>query len=291
MAVTTVSDLDSLIQVIVGEMRLTARHATPMANLVTRVDMPEHRGSPIDLPKLGTLNAVELTEGVDQSSFETVTDTDVSIDPTEVGVFVALTDRSMRRAPAAFETAVVAEAARAYAYKLDLDLLRQMDSFSTSLAGTGTALAINHLAAGRARVKGGAEPGQGSVHVVLHAYGIKDIVDDLVPAATNALPAGITDDVTRQYLVGSNFVGTTKLYGMSVWEDSNIEIDSTPDAKGGLFCENAIFLAITLEPTEEKQRDASLRGDEVTFVGEYGYAEWLDSAGVELFHDATAPTA
>lgn len=290
MAVTTAADLDSLIQVIVGEMRFTARHATPMANLVTRVDMPEHRGAPFDLPKLDTLTAVELTEGVDQTSFETVTDTDVSIDPTEVGVFVALTDRSLRRAPEAFERAVAGEAARAYAYKLDVDLIRQMDSFSTSLAGANTALAIGHLSAGRSRVKGGSEPGQGAVNIVLHPYGIKDLVDDLVPAASNAIPAGISDDVTRQGLT-ENFVGTTKLYGMYLWEDGNVEIDASDDGKGGLFCENAIFLAITLEPTEEMQRDASLRGNELVVVGEYGYAEWLDAAGAELYHDATAPTA
>ena len=290
MPVTTASDLDSLIQVIVGEMRFTARHAVPMANLVTRVDMPENRGSPFDLPKLDTLTAVNLTEGVDVTSFETVTDSDVSIDPTEVGVFVALTDRSLRRAPAAFESAVAGEAARAYAYKLDLDLLRQLDSFSTSLVGAGSAVGINHLSAARSRVKGGSEPGQGPVHVVLHPFGIKDIVDDLVPGASNAIPAGISDDVTRQYLT-ENFVGNTKLYGMSVWEDGNIELDTLDDAIGGLFCQNAIFLAITMEPTQEKQRDASLRGDEIVIVGEYGYAEWLDAAGVELYHDATAPTS
>jgi hypothetical protein len=171
-----------------------------------------------------------------------------------------------------------------------MDLLRQMDSFSTSLVGAGSAVGINHLSAARSRVKGGSEPGQGPVHVVLHPFGIKDIVDDIVPGAESAIPAGISDDVTRQYLT-ENFVGNTKLYGMSVWEDGNIEIDSSDDAKGGVFCQNAIFLAITMEPTQEKQRDASLRGDEIVIVGEYGYAEWLDAAGVEIYHDATAPTA
>ena len=77
---------------------------------------------------------------------------------------------------------------------------------------------------------------------------------------------------------------------MNIWEDGNIEIDSSDDAKGGIFTQNAIFLAITLEPTEEVQRDASLRGSELVVVGEYGYAEWLDAAGVELYSDATAPT-
>jgi hypothetical protein len=286
---TTVADLNSIIQVIVADVRLTARHATPMANLVTRISMPEHRGSPIDVPKLGTLTAVELTEGTDYTSFETATDSDVSIDPTEVGVFTKLTDRMLRRAPAGFERVLAGEAGRAYSYKLDLDLLRQLDSFSTSLAGASNVLQIGHLSAARARVKGGTEPGQGPVHVVVHPYGIKDLVDDLVPAAANAIPAGITDDITRQYLT-ENYVGTTKLYGMTVWEDGNIEIDASDDTKGGVFCENAIFLAITLEPTEETQRDASARGDEVVVVGEYGYAEWLDAAGVELYSDASAPT-
>jgi hypothetical protein len=286
---TAAADLDSLIQTIVADMRFTARHATPMANLVTRVDMPQHRGAPIDVPKMDTLTAVDLSDGIDFTSFETVTDSDVSIDPTEKGVFVALTDRALRRAPGAFERMVAQEARRAYSYKLDLDLLRQMDSFSTSLAGAGNVLQIGHLSAARSRVKGGSEPGEGPVHCVLHPYQVKDIVDDLVPGASNAIPAGISDDVTRQYLT-ENFVGVTKVYGMNIWEDGNIEIDSSDDAKGGIFTQNAIFLAITMEPTEETQRDASLRGSELVVVGEYGYAEWLDAAGVELYSDATAPT-
>jgi hypothetical protein len=288
MANTAVADLDSIIQVVVAETRLTARHAVPMANLVTRVDMPEHRGSPFDLPKLDTLTAIDLTEGVDYDSFETVTDTDVSIDPTEVGIFVMLTDRSLRRAPVGFERLVSGEASRAYAYKLDLDLLRQLSSFSVGLAGAGNVLQIGHLSAGRSRVKGGIEPGQGPVHVILHPFGIKDLVDDLVPTAATMIGSGISDDITRQYLT-ENFVGTTKIYGMAIWEDGNIPIDANDDAQGGLFCENAIFLAVTLEPTEETERNASARGDELVIVGEYGIAEWLDAAGIGLLHDATVP--
>ena len=286
---STVADLDSLIQVVVGQMRMTARHATPMAGLVTRVDMPQNRGNPFDLPKMGLLNAVGLQEGVDYNSFETVSDTDVSIDPTEVGVFVALTDRLRRRAPGQFQQQVVQESRRAYSYKLDLDLLRQLDSFSTSLAGAGNVLQIGHLSASRALVKGGSEPGEGPVYAVLHPYAIKDIVDDLVPAGSNAIAAGISDDITRGYLT-ENYVGRTKLYGMDIFEDGNIEIDSGDDVKGGVFCKNAIFLGITLEPSPETQRDASARADELVIIGEYGYAEWLDSAGVELFSDAVAPT-
>lgn len=288
---TTVSDLDSIIQVIVGQVRFTARHAVPMANLVTRVDMPENRGSPIDVPKLGSLTAFDLTEGVDYTSFEAVTDSDVSINPTEVGVFVALTRRSLSRAPAGFEQMVANEAKRAYAYKLDVDLLRQLDSFSTSMPGAGTVLAIGQLSAARSRVKGGTEPGEGPVRAVLHPFQVKDIVDDLVPGASNAIPAGISDDITRQYLTDENYLGRTKLYGMDIYEDGNIEIDSADDTKGGVFTQNSILLAITMEPTEETENNVSLRGHELVIVGEYGYAEWLDAAGVEIYSDATAPTA
>jgi hypothetical protein len=287
-AISTASDLDSLIQVIVAEMRFTARHATPMANLVTRVDMPESQGAPFDLPKLDTLTAIDLDEGIDYTSFETVTDTDVSIDPTEVGVFVALTDRMLRRAPAAFEAAISMEAGRAYAYKLDVDLLRQMDSFSNVHGVANDPLDIGKLSAARARVKGGSEPGEGDIYCVLHPFQIKDIVDDLVPAASAAIPAGISDDVTRDYLT-KNWVGRTKLYGMDLFEDGNLEIDASDDAKGGVFARNAIFLAITKEPSEEKERDASLRGEELVLTGEYGYAEWLDAAGIEIISDAQAP--
>ena len=289
MAVTTVADLDSIIQTIVGEVRFTARHAVPMAGLVTRIDMPEHRGSPIDLPKLDTLTAFDLTEGVDWNSFETVGDTDVSIDPTEVGVFVALTDRMLRRSPQAFERTVASEAKRAYSYKLDLDLTRQVSSFSTQLIGTGNPVSIGGLTAARAQITGKTEPGEQDINVVLHPYHIKDLVDDLVAAAATDVGSGMSDEITRNYLT-RNYIGRTKLYGMGVYEDGNFEVDGTPNAHGVVMSRNAIFLAITLEPTEENDRDISLRGEELVIVGEYGYAEWLDNAGVDIFGDATAPT-
>ena len=289
MAVTTVADLDSIIQTIVGEVRFTARHAVPMAGLVTRIDMPEHRGSPIDLPKLDTLTAFDLTEGVDWNSFETVGDTDVSIDPTEVGVFVALTDRMLRRSPQAFERTVASEAKRAYSYKLDLDLTRQVSSFSTQLIGTGNPVSIGGLTAARAQITGKTEPGEQDINVVLHPYHIKDLVDDLVAAAATDVGSGMSDEITRNYLT-RNYIGRTKLYGMGVYEDGNFEVDGTPNAHGVVMSRNAIFLAITLEPTEENDRDISLRGEELVIVGEYGYAEWLDNAGVDIFGNATAPT-
>jgi len=289
MAVTTVADLDSIIQTIVGEVRFTARHAVPMAGLVTRIDMPEHRGSPIDLPKLDTLTAFDLTEGVDWNSFETVGDTDVSIDPTEVGVFVALTDRMLRRSPQAFERTVSSEAKRAYSYKLDLDLTRQVSSFSTQLIGTGNPVSIGGLTAARAQITGKTEPGEQDINVCLHPYHIKDLVDDLVAAASTDVGSGMSDEITRNYLT-RNYIGRTKLYGMGVYEDGNFEVDGTPNAHGVVMSRNAIFLAITLEPTEENDRDISLRGEELVIVGEYGYAEWLDNAGVDIFGNATAPT-
>lgn len=287
---TTVADLDSIIQTIVGSVRFTARHAVPMAAVVTRIDMPEHRGSPIDLPKLNTLTAFDLTEGVDWNSFEKVGDTDVSIDPTEVGVFVALTDRLLRRSPAAFEKLVSAEARRAYAYKLDLDLTRQVSSFSTQLVASGNPVGIGHLTAARAQITGKGEPGEQDISVVLHPYHIKDLVDDLVSAASTDVGSGLSDEITRQYLT-RNYVGRTKLYGMPIFEDGNFEIDGTPDAHGVVMSRNAIFLAITKEPSEEKERDISLRGTELVITGEYGYAEWLDNGGVDIFGDAAAPTA
>jgi hypothetical protein len=289
MAVTTVADLDSIIQTIVGEVRFTARHAVPMAGLVTRIDMPEHRGSPIDLPKLDTLTAFDLTEGVDWNSFESVGDTDVSIDPTEVGVFVALTDRMLRRSPQAFERTVASEAKRAYSYKLDLDLTRQVSSFSTQLIGTGNPVSIGGLTAARAQITGKTEPGEQDINVCLHPYHIKDLVDDLVAAASTDVGSGMSDEITRNYLT-RNYIGRTKLYGMGVYEDGNFEVDGTPNAHGVVMSRNAIFLAITLEPTEENDRDISLRGEELVIVGEYGYAEWLDNAGVDIFGNATAPT-
>ena len=293
MANTTVADLTSIIQVIVAETQFTTRHNTVMRPLVRVLDMPEHKGNPIDRPKMGRLTAGSLTEGEDIASPQTVTDTDISINPLEVGLQSVLTDRMISRAPGGFEMMVATEHARAFAEKFDTDLLGLFSGFSIGRDDVGNSLGVAEIGAGRANIKSASEPGPDPLFVVLHTNHAWDIVDGLIPLVGAATPGGLDnivfpiDGVSNQALMNAN-IG--KLFSMAVFESGLIAVDSNDDAYSAVFSKEALLLVVTDEGSMRPERDESLRATELNYVGEYGFGEWVNSYGYFLRKDAAAPS-
>lgn len=287
MAVTTVSDLDSIIQVIVAETQFTSRQGVVMRQLVRVLEMPEHKGNPIDRPKLGKLTANNLTEGADIAAPQSLTDTDISINPTEVGLQSVLTDRMLSRAPMGFDKMVAEEHARAYKEKMDTDLLGLFSGFSTGESSAGNAINLGDLGVGRARVKGASEPGPEPFYYVLHTYHAWDIQGSILPLSSGN--AGNPLDGVSQEVVRSGLLG--QLFGTPVFESGLISVDSSDDAYSAIFSKEAILLVVTDEGSMRPERDESLRATELNYVGEYGFGEWVDSYGFYFLNDATAPTA
>ena len=280
--ITTTSDLDSLIQVVVGEAKYTFRHTPIMRQCVDVFEFPEHKGGPIDYPKFGKLTAYGLTEGTDMG-YQAWSDSDVSITPAEVGLCVPVSRMTMRRAPAMLGRMLTDECNRAVATKLDTDLLSLLDGFSTSKGSAGSALTVAILEQAIQLVKhNSTEPGPPPYFIVLHGYQAYDIIAAMGVAGTYPVPQGPSASVL-QNLLGGRFLGCT------FYEDSNITVDSDDDAKGGDFSKLAIKLCVVVEPKLEIERDASLRADEFNLVMEYGYGEWSDSMGVEIYTDAATP--
>ena len=73
--------------------------------------------------------------------------------------------------------------------------------------------------------------------------------------------------------------------------DGNIALTASA-AKGGVFAagkKGGIIYVSAREPMIEAERDGSLRGWELNYVGRYGVGEYLSGWVVELFADAAAP--
>lgn len=288
MAITTIAELDAMIQTVVGITRFTARHKPVMRQLVRTYEWPDHKGHPQDFPKIGTLTAKSLVEGVDMVEAQTIGDTKVTITPAEVGLKIILTRRMLNRAPPGFEKDLGGETGRAYSEKQDKDMLGLFSGLSTGLSGAGAALTIGMLGAGRARVKGNpTEPGPEPLFCVLHPFHAWDIQSAIIPLSSGLVAAGARDDsdmALRRAQLG-------RLFGMDIYEDGNISVDANDDAYSGIFSRDAFILMIVNEGSIERDPDPSLRAVELNFVGEYGYGEWTDSFGYYLFADAAAPSA
>ncbi len=79
-----------------------------------------------------------------------------------------------------------------------------------------------------------------------------------------------------------------------IYEDGNITIDGSFDAKGGIFAQEAIILVQGRSPSTEVRREPHIGGgaNTVFLYDEYAYGE--RSSGNWLFgihSDATAPTS
>ena len=116
--------------------------------------------------------------------------------------------------------------------------------------------------------------------------------DELVAGiGTNPLPEGRSARVFQDGFRG-------KVAGAEVYEDGNITIDSTGDAKGGVFAQEGIVLVQGKSPWKATEREEGLGGgaDSIYLYDEYAYGERLPGGSTsgwlyEIYSDATSPTS
>ncbi len=292
MPFTTLTELGDTIPTIIEKALLTSQHNAVMAGLCW--NKRKQKGSTINVPYFSEVVAYTLSDGVDMSQSEQMEDTNVQITMNEVGCKIVLTDNALEDDQEELKSVAGKVLGQAMEKKRDTDLTGQLDDATTSLCGTGNTLTMGHIAAARATLMGNATSAGGPAPLpyvcVLHPYQTLDIVDvvtPILPAATylNVTGTAFTDDILKNYTIG-------RLFGMNVVEDGNIAINSTPDAKGGVFAMGeggGIILGTARDWSVRPERDESLRGWELNCVGRYGVGEYLAGWIVELFTNATAP--
>lgn len=288
---TTLQQVTDTIPTVISSARMTEVFANEMKPLVQNIRKPKGSGSTVNIPYFGVLTARTLTDGVDMTADEQLEDTNVQITLNEVGCKVILTDNVIEDDQEDLRSMAGNLLGQAIGAKQDADLLALLDNGTTSLCGTGSTLTMGHIAAARATAMGNAVsaggPTPGPLRVILHPYQTLDLVDvvtPIVPTATylNVMGGEFTDSILKQYTIGT-------LFGMPIIEDGNITIDSTPDAKGGVFGPKSIVCVTARDWSPEPERDGSLRAWEINCVGRYGVGNYLNGWTVELYSDATAP--
>ena len=288
-----VGDLDSIIQVTTAEVELPSRQDVLMRGLVDVRTFPRNKGNPLDRPKLGKLTAYDLTEGVEIANEQVYSDTDVSINPTEVGLLTILTRRTLGRAPAGFQQQCVQENKRAYGEKLEKDLLALFSGFSGGLSGANAALTFGQVGAYITQMRGASEPGPRPHYGVLHPNHTWDVRSAIMGLTTGSGlvlgTGGIIAPENPNKAMRESSIGS--LLGVPMYESGLINVDSSDDAYSAVFSKYAIMLYINEEGMMDKQWNARRRAWDLVYTGEYAAVEWVDSYGRYLLADATAPTA
>lgn len=322
---TKTSVADSLPDTFIAEVRTKVQEGPVMRNLVNNVTLPMGEGGQWEMTELSRATAVALTDGVDMSSADEITDATLQITPTEFGAQVIITD--LARDQITKRTDLVRQVGRilgnAMVTKEDVDLLTQLDSFSVALGAAGVSLTLGHILAASAAIRAGGqasgaitagtqEPAPGpyfgvfsdnQLHTVVKEFvwgqnfGITAATDETfvsLPANTidtgTAAVAGVNAQVTDNRALREAYVG--KVGQAMVFADNNLGKDASDDAKGGVFSKEAIVqVHFRGGPKMEPHRDPSLRGTEYNIVMVKGVGEWKDAWGREMLFDGAAPTS
>lgn len=286
---TTTGSLADSLPLIIDSARLTREQTGVFMRTTETHTLDDNSGLSWEEITVGQMTAQAITELTVLENPQQYTDTLFTLTPAMTGLTTIVTDRTYRRVSSKTIAAMGPAAQNAIQRKKDQDYLTVLDGATTSLGGAGTTLTSGHISAAAKRITSNAtEPGVGEIFTVLHGIQIKDIQDEIVAGlGTYVVPSGLTEDVFRR-----GFQGT--LFGTNVFEDGNITVDASDDAKGGVHTREAVLMIQGRAPHTESKRRPEIGGgaDQMFYYDEYIFGE--RNAGVwlyEIYSDALAPTS
>lgn len=286
---TTTSALADSIPILIASARQVREFEGVMPQLVDKKILGEGIGLTWNEVTFAALTAQSVTETTVLDNPQQISDTLFSITPTVIGVETFITDRVAARISKNAYAQTGSLAQNAIQRKKDEDGLTVLDGATTSLCGAGSTLTSGHISAAVKRITSNTtEPGNPPIRTVLHGYQIKDTEDEIV-AGVGTYPVG--DGITARVFT-EGFKGM--IAGSQLYEDGNITIDSSADAKGGVFAQESIVLVQGRSPraVPVKRENIGGGGTSIYHYDEYAYGErsagnWL----YEIYSDATAPTS
>jgi hypothetical protein len=282
MAITKVSDLNSLFNTIFERAQFVAREANIMVGLVTNYTASGYMAR--KLSKRAQATAQTKQEGVDFANPTTFGRTLLAtLTPGVVMAQALLTDEDRATDPDSAVNDCSKELGDAIATKFDVDLLSDFASFATDKGpGAGQTATLAKAAAGVAVLR--TNKAMAPFFAVWHPYHWHDIWVELgQPASQKALLGDIANQALKSYVVGE-WIGVTH------FTSSNIAVDGSDDAVSGIFNSDSLGFdareAITVEP----ERDASRKAWELNASAGYAHGVIWSDRGIKYTADATEPT-
>lgn len=280
----TSGNLENAQNVILTESRLTAEHNAPCWNLVEKFTLPQGAKS-ITVPKVGSFSVGDLTDGIDITSSQDIAMSTTDLTCSEVGGKVILTDKLVRQQNDNVWAMVGRLLGDAMARKRDKDVIALFTGLNggTTLGVAGMDLTLTNAAACVARTRKYNLPSP--VSCVHHPNAIYKLVRNAAGIGVTYYPgviSGLQEDKLRDFW-------QIKLNGVNFYETANIVPDATDDGYGAVLSKSALCTLEGLAPKTERQRDASLRGDELVIVADYGCFELDDSYGFPMLYDCADP--
>lgn len=293
MANTTSAALqDSLPDVVSSARTIREQTGQNFVSAVDRKQLPMGTGSSWREVDLAKISASAVPENSKLDNPQQLVDTLISVEPTIAGVHIVLTVELQQYVSANVASEWGAMMQNAIQRKKDRDGLNLYDGAAVTGGGTGTTLNSGIVSAMVAQIQGDVDESALETEEVFffaHGFQLHDVRTELASGVgTYPIPAGLTADA---FTGGQGMI--QMLGGAVVRRDNNIQIDSTPDAHGGVHARTGIVLV----EVSGKQRAfaetlSNMAGASALWLYDwYGYLE--RSAGnlvKRILTDATAPT-
>ena len=282
---STTGSLENASREMITTARYTEEHNAPCMELVEKFTLQKGSDTLI-VPKVGQMTVGALLEGQDLVDEEEIGMSTVSVQASEVGAKIIITDKLLRENTQQIWQIVGRQLGEAMARKKDEDVL----SLFSALNG-GTALgeaAANFSLVNAASCIGvaKAEKYGSDLRIVHHPNAILKLNKDLTGSASGTLrpiPSGFSEDRLGPFWTG------LRLSGVPFFEDGNIDTDANGDGYGAIFDKGAMGVLTSVAMNREKQRDASLRATEMVITSDYSAFEIDDTRGASLFYDVANP--
>ena len=298
MPAITTTEIDNAVETWVAESRYTLqeRPGVIWKNLQTE-NLPMHKGSTVTIPKYTQVTTQAITQGVDLTDAQTITDTGSPITPARFGAKVILTDDLLDTVRDDFFKVAGRILGESFDRQREQTLADDLDNFSLALGTAGTAMNLGHVMASHHSIKynapadgtagRGGEPARDPVHGFFTPSQIHSLKRTMAggigaAGATQVSPALERTVFSEEFEAG----------GVKVHSTININKDASDDAKGGVLGWGAIITAqLGGGPSAAKERDESLFAWEIVYSGRWGRVEYTDAHGREMLFDSANPTS
>lgn len=299
---TGTAQIDQAVTKFLAQSRYTLQERVGVVRKTIEVEtLPENAGPSYNLPKYGQVTTYALTDGVDMAQAQQITDTQMTITPTEFGSQVVLTDLMMMEARDKFMQVASQILRDSFDRQQDQTLCDDMDNYSIALGSAGTALTLGHLMAANAAIADAGRAADGTAGrggEVAPAPYFAVFTPPQIHALNKTLTGGIgaagATQISPEAEDAIGFGGSFTIpgIGVTVISDTNFLKDSNDDVKGGVYAKMAqILVELGTAPSAAPQRDESLRATEINFVGRWARGEYNDNWGREMLFDSARPSS
>ena len=280
----TTGSLENAQNIIIATSRYTEEHNAPAMNLIEKFDLPDG-AKQVTVPKVGQMTMSDLVDGQDIIDEEDIGMSTVDLTASEVGAKVIITDKLARQSADNVFSMIGRQLGDGMARKKDRDVIALYTNLNggTTLGAATKYMKSSNVAGIIAYAK--ANKFGSDIYILHHPNAVAYLASEAATTASanNAIPEGYSEDLLRNF-----WSGIRPINNVPIFEDGNIDIDSSGDGIGVIADKGAMAVLSSVETKTEQQRDASLRATEVVMTSDYGVFELDDSRGAPVTFDINA---